>query len=115
MMRKAVILARGLGRRMRAASLEEHLNPSQAQVADTGLKAMMPFKRPFLDYSLSALPDAGFEEACPVIGTEHDVVRSHYTTTPPQRIRVRLAVQPEPLGTANLFWPPRKSLAQNTS
>ena len=101
MMRKAVILARGLGRRMRAPSLDEHLNPSQAEVADTGLKAMMPFQRPFLDYSLSALADAGFEEACLVIASEHGVVRTHYTTTPPQRIRVRFAVQPEPLGTAN--------------
>jgi len=101
MMRKAVILARGLGRRMRAPSLDGHLHPSQAEVADTGLKAMMPFQRPFLDYSLSALADAGFEEACLVIASEHGVVRTHYTTTPPQRIRVRFAVQPEPLGTAN--------------
>jgi len=101
MMRKAVILARGLGRRMRAPCPGEHLNPSQAAVADTGLKAMMPFQRPFLDYSLSALADAGFEEACLVIGNEHDVVRTHYTITPPQRIRVRFAIQPEPLGTAN--------------
>jgi glucose-1-phosphate thymidylyltransferase len=86
---------------MRASSLDEHLNPSQAAVADTGLKAMMPFERPFLDYSLSKLADAGFEEACLIIGSEHDVVRTHYTTTPPQRIRVHFAVQPEPLGTAN--------------
>lgn len=101
MMRKAVILARGLGRRMRALALGERLNPSQAAVADTGLKAMMPFQRPFLDYSLSALADAGFEEACLVIGPKHDSVRTHYATAPPQRIRVRFAVQPEPLGTAN--------------
>jgi glucose-1-phosphate thymidylyltransferase len=101
MMRKAVILARGLGRRMRAPSLAEPLNPSQAAVADTGLKAMMPFRRPFLDYLLSALADAGFAEACLVIGNEHDVVRAHYTTTPPERIGVHFAVQPEPLGTAN--------------
>lgn len=101
MIRQAVILARGLGRRMRAVSPDEHLNPSQEAVAKTGLKAMMPFQRPFLDYSLSALADAGFEEACLVVGPEHDVVRAHYTTAPPKRIRVRFAVQPEPLGTAN--------------
>ena len=101
MMRKAVILARGLGRRMRAVSPDNRLDASQEAVAETGLKAMMPFQRPFLDYSLSALADAGFEEACLVIGPEHDVVRTHYTTAPPQRIRVRFAVQPEPLGTAN--------------
>ena len=100
-MRKAVILARGLGRRMRAVSPGDHLNASQEAIAETGLKAMMPFRRPFLDYSLSALADAGFEEACLVIGTEHDVVRTYYTKAPPQRIRVCFAVQPEPLGTAN--------------
>jgi len=101
MMRKAVILARGLGRRMRAPGFSGRLNSSQAAVADAGLKAMMPFGRPFLDYLLSRLADAGFEEACLVIGDEHDVVRTHYTTTPPERIRVHFAVQPEPLGTAN--------------
>jgi glucose-1-phosphate thymidylyltransferase len=101
-MRKAVILARGLGRRMRAVSSQAHLNPSQEAVAETGLKAMMPFKRPFLDYSLSALADAGIEEACLVIGAEHDAVRTYYAVTaPPKRIRVCFAVQAEPLGTAN--------------
>ena len=101
MMRKAVILARGLGRRMRALTPGDHLNASQEAVAETGLKAMMPFERPFLDYSLSALADAGFEEACLVIGPEHGLVHTHYTTTPPHRIRVGFALQPEPLGTAN--------------
>ncbi|HKF59528.1 MAG TPA: nucleotidyltransferase family protein, partial [Blastocatellia bacterium] len=91
MMRKAVILARGLGRRMRALTPGYHLNASQEAVAETGLKAMMPFERPFLDYSLSALADAGFEEACLVIGPEHVLVRTHYTTTPPHRIRVGFA------------------------
>jgi glucose-1-phosphate thymidylyltransferase len=101
-MRKAVILARGLGRRMRAASSQAHLSPSQEAVAETGLKAMMPFKRPFLDYSLSALADAGFEEACLVIGAEHDAVRTYYVVTaPPKRVRVCFALQAEPLGTAN--------------
>jgi glucose-1-phosphate thymidylyltransferase len=101
MIRKAIILARGLGRRMRAPSSDDHLQPSQAAVAETGLKAMMPFKRPFLDYSLSALADVGFEEVCLVIGPEHDAVRTHYTNAPPQRISVRFSVQAEPLGTAN--------------
>ena len=102
MMRKAVVLARGLGRRMRVPTSDALLNPSQAEVAESGLKAMMPFKRPFLDYLISALADAGFEQACLVIGPEHDAVRTHYTATaPPKRIRVRFAVQAEPLGTAD--------------
>jgi hypothetical protein len=54
MMRKAVVLARGLlGRRMRAPSSDAQLNASRAAVAQTGLKAMMPFKRPFLDIRLA--------------------------------------------------------------
>lgn len=101
-MRKAVILARGLGRRMRAPASGDQLSASQAAMAEAGLKAMMPFERPFLDYSLSALADTGFEEVCLVIGAEHNAVRVRYTqAAPPQRIRVSLAAQPEPLGTAN--------------
>jgi glucose-1-phosphate thymidylyltransferase len=101
-MRKAVILARGLGRRMREPSSDARLDASQTMVAETGFKAMMPVGRPFLDYSLSALADAGYEEVCLVIGPEHDSVRTHYTVTaPPRRLRLHFAVQTEPLGTAN--------------
>ncbi len=99
---KAVILARGLGKRMRRADAETALAPGQSRVADAGLKAMIPIGRPFLDYVLSALADAGFGHVCLVIGPEHDLIRTHYTrTSPPRRVRVEFAVQPEPLGTAN--------------
>lgn len=74
----------------------------QASVADTGVKAMIPIGRPFLDYVLSALADAGYTDACLVIGPEHDQVRRYYTEElRPTRIRVRCAVQERPLGTAN--------------
>jgi len=55
---KAVILARGLGTRMRKADSAARLDPTQAAAADTGIKAMIPVGRPFLDYVLSALADA---------------------------------------------------------
>jgi peptide/nickel transport system permease protein len=52
---KAVILARGLGKRMRQTDDAASIDASQAAVADRGIKAMIPIGRPFLDYVLSAL------------------------------------------------------------
>ncbi len=100
-LRKAVILARGLGTRMRRED-GTPLAETQAAAASAGVKAMMPVGRPFLDYSLSALADAGLEEACLVIGPEHETVRRHYELErPPRRLRVTFAIQKEPLGTAD--------------
>jgi dTDP-glucose pyrophosphorylase len=99
---KAVVLARGLGTRMRQPDEAIPLDPAQAEAAAAGLKAMMSFGRPFLDYVLSSLADAGLEEACLVIGPEHGAVREHYTrTAPPRRLRVDFAIQEKPLGTAD--------------
>jgi dTDP-glucose pyrophosphorylase len=97
---KVVILARGAGSRMRADA-EVHLDPAQSAIADTGVKAMIPFGRPFLDFVLSGLADAGFTDACIVIGPEHDFVREHYQRVQPQRIRLHFAIQAKPLGTAD--------------
>ncbi len=98
---KAVILARGLGTRMRREAPGADLDADQADVAATGVKAMIPIGRPFLDYALSALADAGLTEVCLVIGPEHDVVREHYATTPLSRVSVSFAEQAKPLGTAD--------------
>jgi dTDP-glucose pyrophosphorylase len=100
--RKAVVLARGLGTRMRQADPAASLDPGQAAAAGAGIKAMISFGRPFLDYVLSALADSGLEEVCLVIGPEHSAVREYYTETkPPRRVRVAFAVQEEPRGTAD--------------
>jgi glucose-1-phosphate thymidylyltransferase len=97
-----VILARGLGTRMRKADDSAHLPSEQSAAADTGLKAMIPIGRPFLDYVLSALADSGFTEVCLVIGPEHQKVRDHYEREiTPTRIKVQFAIQERPLGTAN--------------
>ena len=103
---KVVILARGLGTRMRKRDESTKLPEDQAAAADTGLKAMIPMAtgdgRPFVDYLLSALADAGFTEVCLVIGPEHLAVRHHYEREAvPSRITVRFALQERALGTAN--------------
>ena len=78
MTNKAVILARGLGKRMRQADERATIDAQQAAVADQGIKAMIPIGRPFLDYVLSALADAGYHDVCLVIGPEHTAVRDSY-------------------------------------
>lgn len=103
---KAVILARGLGTRMRKPDESAHLPPSQSAVADIGLKAMIPMTtqtgRPFLDYLLSSLADTGFTNVCIVIGPEHGAVRDRYERDQAlTRISVTFAVQERALGTAN--------------
>lgn len=98
---KAVVLARGLGTRMRQRDDGAVHDPMQARVADSGLKAMIPIGRPFLDYVLSALADAGIAEVCLVIGPEHTVVRAHYERLQPSRLAISFAEQVEPRGTAD--------------
>jgi len=98
----AVILARGLGTRMRRTDADAALADDQARVADTGMKAMIPIGRPFLDYVLSGLADAGIIDVCLVIGPEHTSVREYYDrTAKPERVRIAFAVQEKPLGTAD--------------
>lgn len=100
--RKAVIMARGLGSRMRRASEGVELTAEQQRAADAGVKAMISLDgRPFLDYVISALADAGFSEICLVIGPEHNLVREYYDQLPRQRVAISYAVQAEPLGTAD--------------
>ena len=98
---RAVILARGLGTRMRQSQPGAAVDSAQSVVAATGVKALIPIGRPFLDYVLSALADAGVDRICLVIGPEHDVVRDHYARASLSRVSVEFAIQPEPLGTAD--------------
>jgi len=99
---RAVILARGLGTRMRETDAGVALGAEQSAAADSGVKAMIPIGRPFLDYVLSALADAGFTDVCLVVAPDHDAIRDYYTrTAPPTRVRVAFAVQSAPIGTAD--------------
>jgi glucose-1-phosphate thymidylyltransferase len=97
---KIVVLARGLGKRMRAAS-DTQLDAAQSAAADAGLKAMIPIDRPFLDYALSSFADAGLREVCLVVGPEHDAIRQYYSSIPTSRLRISFAIQEKPVGTAD--------------
>jgi dTDP-glucose pyrophosphorylase len=99
-MDKVVVLAAGLGTRMRSGDAEG-LTQAQQHMADRGVKAMVPIDRPFLDYVLSTVADAGFRRVCLVIGPDHDELRQYYGELETQRLQFEFAVQAEPLGTAN--------------
>lgn len=99
---KAVVLARGLGTRMRARARVANLDPNQSKAADSGLKAMIPIHRPFLDYVISALADAGIADVCLVIGPEQQRIRNYLEREVVlSRVRVHFAIQQEPRGTAD--------------
>lgn len=110
---KAVILARGLGSRMRREDAGAALNLEQSETADTGMKAMIPVGRPFLDYVLSSLADTGFDDICLVIGPEHQAIRDYYSRMQPARIQISFVVQMEALGTANAMLVAQKFVGQS--
>ncbi len=100
----ALVLARGLGRRMRELDSEATLDGPQRTAAASGQKALMPVDatgRPFLDYVLSSLADAGCVEAILVVAPDADAIRDCYPSERLSRMRVRFVVQDEPTGTAH--------------
>jgi UDP-N-acetylglucosamine diphosphorylase / glucose-1-phosphate thymidylyltransferase / UDP-N-acetylgalactosamine diphosphorylase / glucosamine-1-phosphate N-acetyltransferase / galactosamine-1-phosphate N-acetyltransferase len=99
---RAVVLARGLGTRMREPDPDAPLSEAQRRAADAGSKMMVPVHgRPFLDYVLGALADAGIADVALVVAPDHDGIRAHYAAHPPARVSLSFVVQPEALGTAN--------------
>ena len=99
---RAIVLARGLGTRMRASDPSTRLTPEQQRAADAGLKAMIPLNgRPFLDYILSSLADGGVQLVALVVAPDHAALRAYYSQSPPERIRLDYVVQEKPLGTAD--------------
>ena len=99
--RRALVLARGLGTRMRERTAGVTLDPERASAADAGLKAMMPFGRPFLDFVLQSLADAGVREVALVLGPEHEHVRAYYRRLALSRLAIVFVEQAKPLGTAD--------------
>jgi glucose-1-phosphate thymidylyltransferase len=101
---KALLLARGLGRRMQAAGYHDALTPAQQAAAAAGAKGMMPLGaggRPFMDYVISALADAGCNDVCLVVAPEHRAIADYFSGAGrPSRARISFAVQPVADGTA---------------
>ena len=87
---------------MRRADGAAALDAAQHAAADSGLKGMIPIRRPFLDYVVSALADARITDVCVVIGPKHQRVRDYYGgEVTLDRVRMHFAVQAQPLGTAD--------------
>lgn len=98
---KAVLLARGLGSRMKTDG-DAALTAAQSAAASAGAKGMMPIgPRPFLDFVLSALADAGCRDVCLVVAPDHNGIRQYYDGPGrPSRVRLTYAVQAVADGTA---------------
>ncbi|MGE5360969.1 MAG: sugar phosphate nucleotidyltransferase, partial [Bacteroidales bacterium] len=101
--RKAVIMARGLGTRMRRNDGRAALSAAQESIAQLGIKALIPIgDRPFLDFVISGLADAGYEQVCLVVAPDAELLVSRYSgADAPKRVRVSFAVQREARGTAD--------------
>ena len=96
------MLARGLGTRMREPDPAARLSDEQRRAADAGSKPMVPVHgRPFLDYVLSALADAGISDVALVVAPEHGDMSRYYAQHPPSRVALGFVVQADPIGTAN--------------
>lgn len=97
---KAVILARGLGRRMRADFGSSELSEDQRRIASKGIKTLMPIvgEKTMLELLVETLSDGGFTELCLVIGPEHDTIREFCSR---KKLAVDFAVQQDPVGTAD--------------
>jgi glucose-1-phosphate thymidylyltransferase len=86
---------------MRAADPGAQLTVEQQRAADAGLKGLMPIDgRPFLDFVLASLADAGLQSAGLVVGPHPDPIQTHYAQVSAP-LPVSFVVQERALGTAD--------------
>src|SRR5260221_14075469 len=91
---RALVLGRGLGTRMQSADPAAGLSAAQQRAADAGSKALMPIAgRPFLDYGVSSLADAGISQVGVVVAPEHQALSDHYAPNPPSPVALAFGVQ----------------------
>jgi dTDP-glucose pyrophosphorylase len=109
----AVILAAGRGMRMRRVQDSAQLTARQAEIAQTGIKALIPVGRPFIDYVLAGLADAGYRRVCIVIGPDHDALRAHICDYRLGRLEIHFAIQHEAHGTANALTAANECVGDN--
>lgn len=101
--RRAVVLARGAGSRMRAGEDSALLTPEQQRAAAAGHKALMPIGgRPFLDFGLRALGAVGISDVALIVAPDHaEMVAAYPDGRSPDGMAISWLVQSEPRGTAN--------------
>lgn len=108
----AVILARGLGTRMRADD-GVALSAAQRTAAAAGAKGLIPVAgRPLLDFVLHELAEGGVREVVFVVAGDDEFLRERYLrVAPPTRLAVRFVEQAEPRGTADALLAARTAIA----
>jgi glucose-1-phosphate thymidylyltransferase len=99
-----------------SADAPPSLTLAQERAARMGAKAMMPVddsgSRPFLDYVLSGLADAGLDDVCLVVARGESAIRDRYTGAGPvSRVTLTFAEQQEPRGTADAVCAARRFAA----
>ena len=100
---RAVVLAAGRGRRLRAGAGDAPaLSRAQREAAARGLKGLVPVAgRPWLGRVLEGLVEAGVREVCLVVGPGTEAVRTRYEHETPAGLRIAFARQERPRGTAD--------------
>jgi glucose-1-phosphate thymidylyltransferase len=86
--------------------LDARLTTAQRSAAAAGLKSLIPMGsgagRPFLDYVLSGLADAGIRDVGLVVAPEHDAIQRCYEGRhAPTRVTLSFIVQEHANGTAD--------------
>ena len=106
MIGKAVILARGMGKRMRSSLGQVSLDPQVERFARLGWKPFIPILgKPFIYHQLRVLAGLGIHDICLVIGPEHLELRSYFDEVGRELgISISFAIQERPLGTADALY-----------
>jgi glucose-1-phosphate adenylyltransferase len=111
---RGVILAAGISSRMKSPPIDARLDPELVKQAEERTKGMISVGeggRPFLDYLLSNMKQAGIDDVVIIVGEKDEVLRGYYglkdRDNPFHGLRISYAIQriPEgrkkPLGTSD--------------
>ncbi|MCL4212345.1 MAG: NTP transferase domain-containing protein [Gemmatimonadales bacterium] len=112
----AVVLARGLGTRMRAEAPDAPvagLSAEQRAAARAGAKGLIPVGgTPLLDHVLHELAEGGVRTVVFVVAPGESALRDRYLrVAPPERLQVRFVEQAEARGTADALLSARAAIA----
>lgn len=101
---KAIVLAAGLGTRMQRSAEAAGVSSETDHAARIGLKGMIHLHgRPFLDYQIQNLIDAGADDICLVVSSHRNELHDRYEHMSDHLDSVKLSLveQKEPRGTAD--------------